>query len=194
MNTKFKIYRQVVLTVSVLLTAMWLPLSTFAQDFSKAGDPTQDTNTRAENCAYCQTKQHSHDLLDCQHAHDTLTFSPGPDHWVSEEIVGFAETDPAIQQSENVVAVPQVSKHLVQQVSAGFAETDPVRNRSSESVTALSVSNSPAQQVSVGFAETDPAVTIYKYFGEIQYQALVDCLERKAKGIDLRTTGFSSLN
>jgi len=128
MNTKFKISRQVVLTISVLLTAMWLPLTTFAQDFSKTGNLTQGTNTLAETCAHCQAKHHSHDLSDCHHLHDALTFLPGSGYWVSEETVGFAETDPTVQQSEDVVTVSQGSNHLVQQISVGFSETDPATN------------------------------------------------------------------
>jgi len=170
MNTYFKINRQVVLTISVLLTAMWLPLTTFAQDFSKAGNLTQGTNTLAETCAHCQAKHHSHDLSDCHHLHDALTFLPGFGDWVNEETVGFAETDPTVQQYEDVVAIPQVSNHLVQQISVGFSETDPANRQLQESVTVLSGSNSPAQRVFVGFSETDPTTNLYRPVGELSSQ------------------------
>ena len=192
MNTKFKISRQVVLTISVLLTAMWLPLTTFAQDFSKTGDLTQGTTTLAETCAHCQTKHHSHDLRDCHHSHDTLAFLPGSGYWVSEETVGFAETDPTVQQSEDVVAVPQVSNHLVQQISVGFSETDPASNQFPEPVTVLLASNSLAQRVFVGFSETDPAANLYRSIGELRSQHLVDCLGGNAEGAVLITPKFSS--
>lgn len=193
MNTKFKISRQAVLTISVLLTAMWLPLTTFAQDFSKTGNLSQSTNTLAETCAHCQAKHHSHDLSDCHHSHDASAFSTGFGDWVSEDTVGFAETDPTVQQYEDVVVTPQVSNQLVQQISVGFSETDPASNQFPESVTILSVSNSSAQQVSVGFSETDPAINTNQSIGELHSQHLVDCLGGNAKGTVLVTPVFSKL-
>ena len=193
MNTKFKIYRQAVLTIGVLLTAMWLPLTTFAQDFSKTGDRSQDTNIRAENCSHCQTKNHSHDLRDCHHLHDALTSLPGSGNWVGEEIVGFAETDPTVQKADDVVAILQTSNYLVKQISVGFAETDPVSDQFLESVTVLSASNSPAQQVSVGFSEIDPATNLYRPIGKFRSQHLVDCHGENAKGEVFATPKFSNL-
>jgi len=193
MNTKFKIDRQVVLTIVVLLAAMWLPLATFAQDFSKTGDLSQDTNTRAENCSHCQTKHHSHDLADCHHSHDTPTLPSGFSDRVSEEIVGFAETDPTGQKPDDVVAILQASNHLVKQISLGFSETDPAVNPFLESMTVLSVSNSPAKQVSVGFSETDPATNLYRSIGKFHSQHLVDCLGGNAKRGVVVTPEFSNL-
>lgn len=193
MNTKFKISRQVVLTISVLLTAMWLPLTTFAQDFSKAGDLTQGTNTLAETCVHCQAKHHSHDLSDCHHSHDASAFSTGFGDWVSEDTVGFAETDPTVQQSEDFVTVSQVSSHLVQQVSVGFSETDPAINQFPGSVTILPGSNSLVHQVSVGFSETDPATNLYQPIGELSSQHLVGCHGGNAKGAVLVTPKVTSL-
>ena len=193
MNTKFKISRQVVLTISVLLTAMWLPLTTFAEDFSKTGDLTQGTNALAETCAHCQTKHHSHDLRDCHHLHGASAFSTGFGDWVSEDTVGFAETDPTVQQYEDVVVAPQASNHLVQQVLVGFSETDPASNQFPGSVTKLLGSNSPAQQVSIGFSETDPAINTNQPIGALHSQHLVDCLGGNAKGTVLVTPVFSKL-
>ena len=193
MNTKFKSSRQVVLTISVLLTAMWLPLTTFAQDFSKTGNLTQGTNTLAETCAHCQAKHHSHDLSVCHHLHDALTFLPGSGYWVSEEPVGFAETNPTVQQSEDVVTVSQGSNHLVQQISVGFSETDPASNQFPGSVTILPGSNSLVQQVSVGFSETDPATNLYQPIGELSSQHLVDCQGGNTKDTVLVTPKVSSL-
>lgn len=182
MNTKFKIDRQVVLTIGVLLTAMWLPLTTFAQDFSTNGDLSQDTNIRVENCSHCQTKDHSHDLRDCHHLHDALTLLPGSGNWVGEEIVGFAETDPTVQKTDDMMAVLQTSNHLVKQISVGFSETDPAINQFPESLTVLPASNSPAQQISVGFSEIDPATSLYRSIGKLRSQHLVDCHDGNAKG------------
>lgn len=158
MNTKFKISRQVVLTINVLLTAMWLPLTAFAQDFSEAGDHPEGTNTQVENCTHCQAKQHSHDFRDCHQSHDARGFSSGSGDRVNEDIVGFGETDPTVHQIEDVVVAPQVSDYLGQQISAGFSETDPASIQIPVPVTVLSESDSPARQVSVGFSETDPTI------------------------------------
>lgn len=182
MNTKFEINRQVILTLCVLLVAMWLPLTTFAQDFSKTGDLTQRTNTWAANCSHCQTKHHSHDPADCHHSHDALIFLPGSGDWASDEIVGFAETDPTDQRSRDVVEILLTSNHQMQQVSVGFAETDPAHQEAVESVTVLSASNSPTPQESVGFSETDPAINLNPSIGELHSQHLVDCLGGNAKG------------
>ena len=193
MNTKFKFNRQIVLTISVLLTVMWLPLTTFAQDVSKTSGLTQGTSTRAENCAHCKTKHHSHDLRDCHHSHDALTLLPGSGDWVSEEIVGFAETDPTAQRSRYVVDILQTPDHQVQQVSVGFAETDPARQEAVESVTVLSASNSPTQPESVGFSETDPTINLNRSIGELHSQHLVDCLGGDAKRPVSATPKFSNL-
>ena len=193
MNTKFKNYRQVVLTIGVLLTAMWLPLTTLAQDFSKTGDLSQDTNTWSENCSHCQTKNHSHDLRDCHHSHDALTFLPSSGDWASDEIVGFAETDPTVQRSRDVVDILQAPNHQVQQVSVGFAEADPARQEAVESVTVLSASNGPIQQESVGFSEIDPAINLYRSIGKLRSQHLVDCHGENAKGEVSVIPKFSNL-
>lgn len=194
MNTKFKINGQIVLTISTLLTAMWLPLTTFAQDASKTGDLTQGTNTRAENCTHCQTMDDSHDRRACQHSFDALTFLPGPTNGLREESVGFSETDPTIRQSQEALIDPQGSNRQVQQVSVGFSETDPASRQTLDVATVLQTSKNRVQQVYAGFAETDPAVMLYRSFREIQHQTLVDCHERNAKGIALTMSEFSKLD
>ena len=181
MNTKLKINRQVIVTICVLLAAMWLPLTTFAQDLSKTGDLTQGANTRAENCAHCQTKHHSHDLRDCHHSHDALTFLPGSGNWLSDEIVGFAETDPTTQQSGDAVTGLMASNHRMQQISVGFSETDPVNHQALESMTVLSASNSLALPVPAGFSETDPAINLNRSIGKLRRHHLVDCLGGNSK-------------
>ena len=193
MNTKFKINRQAVFTIGVLLSAMWLPLATFAQDFSKTGDLSQDADIRAENCSHCQTKNHSHDLKDCHHSHDALNLLPGFGDWASKKIIGFAETDPTVQQPDDDVAAVQVSNHLVKQVSVGFSEADPASNQLLESRTVLSASNSPIQRVSIGFSETDPAENLNRTIEKIRSQHLVDCLGGNAKGEVFVTPKLSNL-
>jgi hypothetical protein len=193
MNTNFKISRQVALTINVLLTAMWLPLTAFAQDVSEAGDHPEGTNTQVENCTHCQAKQHSHDLRDCHHSQDNRSFSPGSGDRENEDIVGFGETDPTVHQIEDVVAAPQASDYLGQQISAGFSETDPASIHIQVPVTVLSESDSPERQVSVGFSETDPTISTNRTIEEPRNQHLVDCLGGRAKGSVLYHPMFSYL-
>ena len=112
---------------------------------------------------------------------------------MNEETVGFAETDPTVQQYEDVVAIPQVSNHLVQQISVGFSETDPANRQLQESVTVLSGSNSPAQRVFVGFSETDPTTNLYRPVGELSSQYPVDCHDENTKDSTQNTPKFSRL-
>jgi len=192
MNTKYNFDRRFALTISVLLTTLWLPITTFAQDFTETGDFTPGANTRVDNCARCQNISDSHDLRDCQQLPDTLTILADSDSRVREESVGFAETDPTDHHSFDVVALLHATNNQVQQVYEGFAETDPAGQQSPDTVTVLQASNNLAQQVVAGFDETDPAINIYQSVGETYHQALVDCLGGNAKGMVLRHRDFST--
>lgn len=69
MNTKFKFDRQIVLTISVLLTALWLPLTAVAQDLPENGDLAQVANTQTVDCPFCQktgAELHGHAMEDGQ--------------------------------------------------------------------------------------------------------------------------------
>ena len=104
MNTKSNFDRRLILTISVLLTTIWLPLTTLAQD------STETTHLQI--------------LPDCEKSTEILTVSKVPSARILEKEVGFSETDPADQQSENIETVTWtfiVRAH----VTVGFSETDP---------------------------------------------------------------------
>lgn len=157
MNMKFKMDRQVVVAICVLLTAMLLPLTTFARDLTNTGEPTQGVNPRSENCAHCQSMHHSTDVRDCQHSHDALAFLPGSVNGAAEQGVGFAETDPANRGAPDFLTISQPAGVRMQQAFVGFAETDPADQRSEYGPSISNTSADHMQLAFVGFAETDPA-------------------------------------
>ncbi len=196
MNTNLKLDRQVVLTICVLLTAMWLPLTTFAQDLPKSGDALQGAKARTEHCAHCQTMHHStmhhsENLRDCQHSSDPLAYLRGSKNGIIEKGVGFAETDPANQGSLDISNISQSFDVQVQRASVGFAETDPVHQSSVYDLAISPDSEDRMRQVEVGFAETDPA-GIPNRPGEIDSQHLVDCAHENGKSMVHVTAGFPS--
>lgn len=193
MNTKFKTSRQVVLTISVLLTAMWLPLTTFAQDFQKDGDLAKNAITSADGCAHCQAMHDLQDLQDCQHSHDSLILLQGSNYRAFEDRVGFGETDPADQQSLDTLTVPQTSNNRTEQVYVGFAETDPAYQRSQGDVTILQTSNNWVQQSDVGFGETDPAANLYRSGEEINKRIYVNCHDENGRSVVHGAPRFSNL-
>lgn len=69
MNTKYRFDRRTVLTISVLLMALWISLTTFAQGLPETGDLAQDANTQTDDCALCQkagAESHGHAIEDGQ--------------------------------------------------------------------------------------------------------------------------------
>ena len=161
MNTKENFSRRKVLTMSVLVIALWLPLTTFAQDFPEAGDFAQGTSTRSDNC--------DRSLLQ------------DSDNRVREERTGFAETDPAGQQSRDAATFLPAPSHRVQQTYVGFSETDPAGQQSRDALMFLLATNHRVQKVYAGFSETDPAANIQRPGEEIYKRAFLVCQVAMAK-------------
>ena len=168
MNTKYSFDRRLVLTISVLFTALWLPLTAFAQVLPQSGDLIQSANTRS---------------TDCQRLQDNPAAVAESNSRVREERVGFSETDPTDQQSRDIAAIPQAFNNQVQQIYVGFSEADPADQKSLNAVVVLQPTNHWVQQVSTGFTETDPAVDIYQSIGE----TFANCLRGNAKDMVLET-------
>ena len=146
MNTKYYFDRRLVLTISVLLAMLWLPLTTFAKDLSEAAD--------------------SQSLQNCEKSHSILKFSTESISRDLDDAVGFAETDPTIRQPRDAKVFPHATNNLTQQQNAGFAEIDPAGQLAPIAVNNLQVSNRGAQWVYIGFSESDPASNIY--FSQIE--------------------------
>jgi hypothetical protein len=172
MNTKYNFARRLVLTISALFTALWLPLTAFAQDSPKAGDLTHSANTQA---------------AECQRLLKTPTIS---NNRVREERVGFSETDPTDQQWRSVAAISKAFNNQAQQVYVGFSETDPTDQNPKNAMVVLQPSKHWVQQVNAGFSETDPVVDIHQSVGKIHNQTFVACHRGNAKDIALEASDF----
>ena len=116
MNTQENINRRFVITLSILLAALWLPLTTFAQS---ANTPAADCALGEISVGFGET-----DPAD-KLSQDVMAFSSVPDYQSQQEYAGFAETDPASGPFRGAVKSLHVSTLKVSNGSAGFAETDP---------------------------------------------------------------------
>lgn len=172
MNTKYYFDRRLVLTISVLFTTLWLPLTTAALDFTEAAN--------------------LQNIRECEASTDVLTAKTLFNARSLEKEFGFSETDPTDQQSQHSAITLRSPKVLQQQAYAGFSEIDPADQQSNNIETVMSASNIRAH-VNAGFSETDPAANRYNSVGEIDHQALAGCLGGNAKGAVLETPKLSSL-
>jgi hypothetical protein len=74
-----------------------------------------------------------------------------------ERSAGFAETDPAVEQSQDIVTFLNASNSRVIETRVGFTETDPAVQQFQDAVNFLHSSNNRVINGTIGFAETDPA-------------------------------------
>ncbi len=172
MNTQNIFDRQLVLPVSVLLTMLWLPLTTYAQDLIASA--------------------HLQNLQDCEKSTEVLLASPVLNSRAFNEGFGFSETDPADQPSRYIAVASRSHLNPQKREISGFSETDPT-NEPLKNIGAVSRSVTIPEFVNVGFSETDPVVNMYKSVSENDLQNLADCPEKNATGIVLETPKFSSL-
>mgnify|MGYP001827438967 CR=1 FL=1 len=106
MNTIKNLVRLTSYTATVLITALWLPTTTFALDLPVRNGSAEGVMSQVENCHY-DSSHHSRD-------------------WLQVEEIGFGETDPANQQSRHSPTSTPTFENRVSQTVVGFAETDPV--------------------------------------------------------------------
>jgi hypothetical protein len=172
MNTKNIFDRRLVLPVSVLLTMLWLPLTTYAQDLIAPA--------------------HLQNLQDCEKSTEVLPASPVLNSRTFNEGFGFSETDPADQPSRYIAVTSRSPLELQKYALSGFSETDPA-NEPLKNIGAVTQPVTNPEFVNVGFSETDPVANMYKSVGETNHKNLADCPEKNATGIALETPKFSSL-
>ena len=173
MNTNENFSRRIVFAISALMIALWLPLTTFAQDKPNEGGFTQSAKTGADNCA-----------------RSIFWDSDNPD---GAEIVGFGETDPADRQSFDAVVFLLTANVRVSETGTGFTETDPARLLFRDAVMIPQASNHRVAHVDAGFSETDPTANMLKSAGEIKNQTFVACHGGNQKEMSLGAPDFSSL-
>ena len=193
MNTIFNIFRCNVLAKSILVTAFWLPLATFAQGLSQAESLEQYANSRAADCAHCVNISDPQELKNCKKSRDTMAFWEISDPRVLVDRVGFSEEDPTKQQPGNASGSIEPGSSQKQNLYAGFAETDPANFLSFEPKTLAPSTDTEPQLVIAGFSETDPAADISPEAGVSPYRAFVNCLNENASGVVLHSPEFSSL-
>ena len=138
MNTTIKLDSRLLLTISALLVAIWLPLTTFAKDM-----PDTDSHPA---------------LQDCEKTHGHLTFPTISDDQDRIGNVGFSETDPAAQQSQDVAVLPHQLSNRARQQFAGFTETDPSSQEPPNSATGPQAPGDSVKLLTTGFSESDPGV------------------------------------
>ena len=138
MNTTIKLDSRLSLTISALLVAVWLPLTTFAKDLP-------DTDSHLV-------------LQDCENTHGHLTFPTISDDQNRIGDVGFSETDPAAQQSQDIAVLPHELSNRARQQLAGFAETDPSNQEIPNSAASPQDSDDSVKLLTTGFSESDPGV------------------------------------
>jgi hypothetical protein len=172
MNTKNIFDRQFVLPVSVLLTMLWLPLTTYAQDLIAPA--------------------HLQNLQDCEKTTEVLPASPVLNSRTFNEGLGFSETDPADHPSLYTAVNSRSPLKLQKPTNSGFSETD-IANEPLKHSGIVTQSFSIPEFVNVGFSETDPVGDMYKSVGETDHQSLAGCHGKNASGMVLKTPKLSNL-
>ena len=193
MNTRFKIERRFLLTTSVLLAALWLPLTTFAQDNLENNQFKEDANSLSSDCARCANISDPAELRQCQQSRDRLAFWKVSDPRALQERVGFSETDPSVQSAQGDESPIQSLKREEQEADVGFAETDPAKFRINDSVATIQSLGGELQQNNAGFSETTPAFDTYQFAGKSPHQAFMDCLHGTTSDSVIESPEFSNL-
>jgi hypothetical protein len=149
---KLKLEGRIALVTSILLLALWAPITTFAQSNADPESGNNTVTTNVNECAHCNLL-HSAKGRPCPHAHQHSN-SRNTD---IENSVGFAEVDPVARLFENLDSDAVSSSHEVGREYVGFAESDPTEF----GAPVISIDTQFADrfdwQNPIGFAETDPA-------------------------------------
>ena len=148
---KLNLDGRIALTTSLLLLALWAPISTNAQPSAEPESGKYTVTTGVNECAHCNML-HSAKGRPCPHA---------PQHSNAgiidiESMVGFAEVDPAAGLFENLDFGAVSSSHEVDREYVGFAEADPTDFGAVNTLIVPQLAERSVWQNPVGFAETDP--------------------------------------
>ena len=169
MNRKLNLKGRAALVTSILLLALWAPITTIAQPNAEPESSNYTETTDVHKCAHCKLL-HSAKGLPCPHAHQHSSF----DNTDAESMVGFSEVDPAALLFESMATDVVTSRHEVSGDYVGFAEVDPTEF----GTTPISINHQFSEQSTwqnpIGFAETDPA-EIDGGLMEIPNEILVAC-------------------
>ena len=149
---KLNLDGRIALTTSILLLALWAPISTSAQPSAEPESGKYTVTTDVHECAHCNML-HSAKGRPCPHAPQ----HSNAENTDFESMVGFAEVDPSASLFENLDSGAVSSSHEVDREYVGFAEADPT----DFGTPLISINPQFADrfdwQNPIGFAETDPA-------------------------------------
>ena len=166
---KLNLKGRAALVTSILLMALWAPITTTAQPNAEPESGKYAETTDVHKCAHCKLL-HSAKGLPCPHAHQ----HSNSDNTDFESMVGFAEVDPAAHLFESMATGVVASSHEVSGDYVGFAEADPTDFGTPFISVNRQLSERSTWQNPVGFAETDPA-EIEGGLMEIPNEILVAC-------------------
>ena len=150
--TKLNLKGRIALITSILLLALWAPITTHAQPNAEPESGKHTMAADVHECEHCKLL-HSAKGRPCPHAHQHSN-SKITDF---ENMVGFAEVDPAALLFENMDLDVDSSSHEVNGEYVGFAEVDPSDFGAPAALITPQLVERPAWKNPVGFAETDPA-------------------------------------
>lgn len=152
MIRNLKLEGRIALVTSILLLALWAPITTNAQPNAEPESDKYTVTTDVHECAHCKLL-HSAEGRPCPHAaqHSSTRNTD------IESMVGFAEVDPGAGLFEILGSGAYSSSHEVIGDYVGFAEADPAAFGALDSLIAPQLVERPVWQNPVGFAEIDPA-------------------------------------
>ena len=122
MNTNNNSSKRVLLTISAVLIALWLPSITYSQDFPEKGDFTAGAKSWADNCARCHNMRDPQDLRD--------------DQWVTTAFHMRLRAGLTGQQTRDILTFLQASNNRAKTVDVEPLEVDlvPVASMSGEEI------------------------------------------------------------
>jgi len=159
MNTLFKLHIKAALAVTVLSTALWLPLAAQAQDSPGTTGHTPGMHMQMESQMHHQAMHIPIHAGGCRHSIEKSAHLPDAGNGRTGPGAGFAETDPANQFITGNTGETWSDEVSNQHILAGFGETDPAAITPLDNLAVSGVSTRRLQITQAGFAETDPAAS-----------------------------------
>lgn len=122
MNTNNISSKRVLLTISAVLIALWIPSITYSKDFSDKGDFTAGAKSWANNCARCHNMRDPQDLRD--------------DQWVTTAFHMRLRAGLTGQQTRDILTFLRASNNQVKTMDVAPLEVDlvPITGMSGEEV------------------------------------------------------------
>jgi hypothetical protein len=179
-----KLEGRIALVTSILLLALWAPMTANAQPNAEPESGKYTVTTDVHECAHCRLL-HSAKGHPCPHAPQ----HSNPD---IESMVGFAEVDPAAGLFENLDSGAVPLSHEVGRDYVGFAEADATDFGALDRLITPQFAERTVWQNPVGFAETDPS-DIEVVTEVIPNAILVACQHMGTSSLNPSAVNFSGL-